>query len=115
MIKRSTQHDDMIFRTLCKNLLERKLLKVAVKNDKTIRIFEENKAIFQETHQLSAEDITYFFSEKKEVVYPYDVRSGEINMLMKSGEILPYSSLNTYLNTEVEERTFLFFIRNNHS
>ena len=110
MIKRSTQHDDMIFRTLCKNLLERKLLKVAVKNDKTIRIFEENKAIFQATHQLSAEDITYFFSEKKEVVYPYDVRSGEINMLMKSGEILPYSSLNTYLNTEVEERTFLFFI-----
>ena len=109
MIKRSIHHSDVIFSTLCRNLLDRKLLKVAVKNDETASLFKESKVKFQEKNRLNDDEITYFFSEKREVIYPYDIRSGEINMLMKSGKILPYSSLNTYLNTEAEERTFLFY------
>jgi hypothetical protein len=101
----------MIFSTLCKNLLERKLLKVAVKNDETTSDFYVNREKFQERHHLTNDEITYFFSEKREVIYPYDIRSGEINMLMKNGKILPYSALNTYLNTEAEERIFLFYQR----
>ena len=58
---------------------------------------------------MTNEETDYFFSEKKEVIYPYDMQSGEINMLMKTGKVLPYSSLNTYLNTNAEERTFLFY------
>lgn len=111
MVKRSIQHRDMIFSTLCKNLLERKLLKVAIKNDDTISEFYKNRKTFQDKHHLTNDEITYFFSEKREVIFPYDIRSGEINMLMKNGKIMPYSALNTHLNTEAEERTFLFYQR----
>ncbi|HLO55102.1 MAG TPA: HD domain-containing protein [Saprospiraceae bacterium] len=114
MIKRSTHHKDMIFSTLCNNLLDRKLPKVTVKNDETLSQFYINRKKYQDLHHLTNDEISYFFSEKKEVIFPYDVRSGEINMLMKNGEIVPYSILNTYLNTKAEERTFLFFVRDNH-
>ena len=88
MIKRSVNHPDRIFAALCK--------------------------IYQEAHQLSESEIEYFFAEKKEVIYPYDTKSGEINMLMKSGKVFPYSALNTHLNTQAEERTFLFYVKNSH-
>ena len=114
MIKRSVNHPDRIFAALCKNLLERKLLKVSLSTDESRALFLENKRIYQEAHQLSESEIEYFFAEKKEVIYPYDTKSGEINMLMKSGKVFPYSALNTHLNTQAEERTFLFYVKNSH-
>lgn len=109
MIKKSVNHSDQIFATLCKNLLDRKLLKVVIKSDESAIVFNKNKKIYQEAHNFSNDEIDYFFSEKREVIHPYDIQSGEINMLMKTGKVLPYSSLNTYLNTNAEERTFLFY------
>ena len=114
MIKRSVNHPDRIFAALCKNLLERKLLKVSLSTDESRALFLENKRIYQEAHLLSESEIEYFFAEKKEVIYPYDTKSGEINMLMKSGKVFPYSALNTHLNTQAEERTFLFYVKNSH-
>lgn len=111
MIKRSVHHPDKIFANLCKNLLERKLLKVSIKSDESMSLYLENKKKYQYENQLTDTEIEYFFTEKREIIYPYDVRAGEINMLMKNGKIIPYSSLNTYLNTEAEERTFLFYSR----
>jgi HD superfamily phosphohydrolase len=113
MIKRSVNHSDRIFATLCKNLLERKLLKVSIKSVDSEALYLKNKLKYQQVNQFSDDEIEYFFTEKREIIYPYDVRSGEINMLMKSGEILPYSALNTYLNTQAEERSFLFYQRVN--
>jgi uncharacterized protein len=111
MIKRSVNHSDQIFATLCKNLLERKLPKVVKKTDDSLSLFLQQKNVYQQKNQLTDDEIGYFFTEKREVIYPYDTKEGEINMLMKSGEILPYSTLNTHLNTEAEERTFLFYQR----
>jgi len=109
MIKKSVNHSDTIFATLCDHLLNRKLLKVMVKSNDSDHLFKQHKSVYQAKHQLTNDEIDYFFSEKKEVIYPYDIQSGEINMLMKTGKVLPYSSLNTYLNTNAEERTFLFY------
>lgn len=111
MIKRSVNHEDKIFATLCKNLLERKLLKVAVKSDATWNKFSEDKDRFQQLHHLNDDEIGYFFTEKREVIYPYDIRNEEINILMKSGTIQPYSTLNTHLNTNAETREFLFYTK----
>ncbi len=109
MIKRSVNHPDKIFASLCENLLERKLLKVSIKTEESMAQFLKNKAFYQQLHQMCDDDIKYFFTEKREIIYPYDKRAGEINMLMKSGEVLPYSKLNTHINTTAEERTFLFY------
>jgi uncharacterized protein len=114
MIKRSVHHQDKIFANLCKNLLERRLLKVSIKSDESMSLYLENKKKYQYENLLTDTEIEYFFTEKREIIYPYDVRGGEINMLMKNGKMIPYSSLNTYLNTEAEERTFLFYSRNSH-
>lgn len=111
MIKRSVNHPDQIFASLCKNLLDRKLLKVVVKTVETSQIYDEAKAIFKASNGLTDSEIDYFFNEKREVVYSYDVRAGEITILMKNGQLVPYSQLNTYLNTNAEEKTFLFYQR----
>ncbi len=109
MIKRSVNHNDQIFATLCKNLLDRKLFKVALKTEESLVNFNRNKRIYQMEHKLNDDEINYFFTEKQEVIYPYDANTGEINMLMKNGKIIPYSNLNSHLNTAAEERTFLFY------
>jgi len=111
MIKKSVNHSDTIFSTLCKNLLHRKLLKVAAKNDESYIEFLHIKKSFQENHRLTDIETKYFFSEKKEVIFPYDIKAGEIEMLMKNGMIKPYSSLNPNLNILPEERTFLFYFK----
>ena len=64
-----------------------------------------------ENHDYTSEEAGYFFCEKKEVIYPYDIKAGEINMLMKNGDVQSYSSLYPNLNTSAEERTFLFYSR----
>ena len=111
MIKRSVDHTDKIFGTLCKNLLDRKLLKVMLKTKESQLIYQKAKKSFMENHDYTSEEAGYFFCEKKEVIYPYDIKAGEINMLMKNGDVQSYSSLYPNLNTSAEERTFLFYSR----
>ncbi|MBK8346106.1 MAG: hypothetical protein IPL08_00200 [Saprospiraceae bacterium] len=47
---------------------------------------------------------------KKEVIYPYDIKAGEINMLMKNGDVQSYSSLYPNLNTN-GGKDILFYSR----
>jgi HD superfamily phosphohydrolase len=109
MIKKSVNHEDFVMKYLCKSLLDRKLLKVTVKSEESYATFLKAKNEFQTKSGLNDDETGYFFSEKKEAIYPYDTRAGEINMLMKNGKIQTYSSLNPNLLTSIEERTFLFY------
>ncbi|MBP6234898.1 MAG: HD domain-containing protein [Saprospiraceae bacterium] len=111
MIKKSVNHEDFVMQYLCKNLLDRKLLKVTLYSEESFETYLKAKNAFQVKLGLNDDEIEYFFSEKKEVIFPYDTRAGEINMLMKSGRIQPYSALNPNLLTSAEERTFLFYQR----
>ncbi|MBK9254960.1 MAG: HD domain-containing protein [Saprospiraceae bacterium] len=113
LIKRSVDHQDRIFRILCRNLLERKLLKVKIKTDDAYEMYKIAKADFQLKEGLDDDEISYFYSEKTEVVHPYDTSSGEINILLKAGKVQPYSALNPHLNIVPEERTFLFYLKEN--
>ena len=69
---------------------------------------------FDAADYLNDEETKLFFTEKKEVIYPYDLKSDELKILLKSGKISPYSALNPYLNKSPEERTFLFYQRGNN-
>ncbi|MFN8338128.1 MAG: HD domain-containing protein [Saprospiraceae bacterium] len=113
MIKKSVDHPDPIFATLCKNLLERKLLKVSIKNENMLAEFNSKKEKFMVQNHLSSDDIGYFFTEKKEVIYHYDKNIGEINLLLKTGQVVPYSLYQTGINVEPEVRTFLFYYPTN--
>ena len=114
LMKKSVDHEDQIFSALCKNLLNRKLLKVKIKNEESYTDFSSLRTQFQEKYHLNDEEIKLFFTEKKEVIYPYDLKSDELKILLKSGKVSPYSALNPYLNKSPEERTFLFYQRGNN-
>lgn len=114
LMKKSVDHEDQIFSALCKNLLDRKLLKVKIKNKESYADFSSLRTQFQEKYHLNDEETKLFFTEKKEVIYPYDLKSDELKILLKSGKISPYSALNPYLNKSPEERTFLFYQRGNN-
>jgi uncharacterized protein len=109
MIKKSVNHEDFVMQYLCKSLLDRKLLKVTTKSEESFAIYLKAKNEFQTKLGLNDDEMGYFFCKKKETIYPYDTGAGEINMLMKSGKIQTYSSLNPNLLTSMEERTFLFY------
>jgi HD superfamily phosphohydrolase len=109
MIKKSVHHEDFIFRYLCSALLERRLLKVRIEDDKALQEFNIRKAEFKSKFRLHNDEIDYLFTNKTEVISQYDINSGEINILLKSGEVVPYSTLNSQINLMKEERTFLFF------
>ncbi len=111
MIKKSVLHKDFVMRNLCQTLLDRKLLKVAIKSEAAYEEFIKNRRVFQEKYALTEDEAAYFFTEKKEVIYPYDTTSGEINILMKNGLVMPFSALNPNLSTKEEERNFLFYHR----
>ncbi len=110
MIKKSVTHEDFILRYLCKSLLDRKLFKVfSDESPQTIEKWENIKNTFGHKNRLSSSDLQYFFFEKKENVIQYDTRSGEINILLKTGEIKSYGDINPSIKNMEESRTFRFY------
>lgn len=109
MMKKSIDHPDRIFAALCKNLIERKLLKVSIKSEKSLEEFDAKKLDFMKINHLTEDEASYFFTEKKEVISLYDNNIGEINILLKSGDVVPYSLYQNGINLKPETRTFLFY------
>ncbi|MBL0026394.1 MAG: HD domain-containing protein [Saprospiraceae bacterium] len=110
MIKKSVNHDDFILSYLCQCLLDRKLFKVYTDASKaTIEKWENARDAFSRKYSLSASDLEYFFFERTETVKQYDNQNGEINILLKSGEVKAFSDLNTFVNNKEETRIFRFY------
>jgi hypothetical protein len=109
MIKKSVNHEDIVFRNLCRRLLERKLLKVFIDNESNQVKYQQLKSDFKAKYQLADEDLSYFFEQKKETVKQYDTSEGEIKILMKSGRVAPYSEINPTISALAEVRSFLFY------
>lgn len=100
MIKKSIHHSDKILSHLCKNLLDRKLLKVRSAEKMTLEEYENQMTKFSNAHKYTIEETDYFFETKKVAVLPYDYYK-EITILKKSGETVPYSQLGgMWLNNE---------------
>jgi len=100
MIKKSVKHPDKVLSHLCKNLIDRKLLKVRNAEKMTEEEYKNQMTKFSKAHKYTIEETDYFFETKKATVLPYD-NNKEIMILKKSGETVPYSQLgNMWLNNE---------------
>ncbi len=108
MIKKSIHHSDKILSHLCKNLIDRKLLKVRNAEKMTLEEYENQMTKFSNAHKYTIEETDYFFETKKVAVLPYDYNK-EIMILKKSDETVPYSQLGRMWinNEEVHNYYFL--------
>ncbi|MCH2023209.1 MAG: HD domain-containing protein [Saprospiraceae bacterium] len=92
-IKEFTNHSDFILSFLSTNLLERKLLKVVIKN-KPIEIDFLKKVsdkVQEKYPTLSEEDLSYLVFEGKEANQAYNIRKEEIHIMLKDGSVRPIS------------------------
>lgn len=110
LIKQSTHHEDFVFRTLCHNLINRRLLKVKSGDSEENRYyFESQKEKFMLHYHLTQEEASYFFHIKTERTRSYEFGQGEIKILLKNQQVLPYSHFNKNLDRNEEEHTFWFY------
>jgi HD superfamily phosphohydrolase len=110
LIKKSVNHEDFILRYLCSGILNRNLLKVISDgNAAQLENWNNIKSEFIKTNHLNDEDVQYFFFEKKEIVRQYDTKAGEINILRKSGQVVPYSNIYPAIKNMEETKTFRFY------
>jgi len=111
MIKKSVNHSDIILRTLCSKLLDRKLFKVKSEDNEVNRkLVADQKLKFMQKYGTDESETHYFFTEKIEKIKHYETGDKEIMILMKNGETIPYSDINKHLNLASEDRTFLFYV-----
>lgn len=112
LIKKSINHPDKILSQLCKNLIDRKLMKVISGDKITQKDFEDYKLNFAKLKGLSSEETSYFFEAKEVKVDPYDFNK-EILIQKKSGPIIPYSLIGGHwinINENNNENQTLYFI-----
>lgn len=110
LIKQSTHHEDFVFSTLCRNLINRKLLKVKSGDTLDNRYyFDAKKDQFMERHHLSEEEASYFFHRKTEKIKSYEFGNEEIKILLKNQEVRPYSHFNKIIGANEVDHTFWFY------
>lgn len=110
MIKKSVHHEDLVFRTLCSALLNRKLFKVkAGDNPENRQFISDRRKEFQQKYRVNNEELDYFFMEKSEIITLYEFGDQEIEILLKSGDVVPYSRLNSDLHSHSPEHKFYFY------
>jgi len=111
MIKKSTDHEDFVFRRLCSDLLHRRLFKVKIWSSEAEADFLNRKEAFSNKHGLEADETEYFFESKKEVIRSYDTSQGHIDLLLKSGEVKHWHEVVPGISENYEEQLFLFYPR----
>ncbi len=111
MIKKSVNHPDQIFSSLCNRLLHRQLFKV--KSGDTLEnqvFFDDKKSQFMARNHLNVQEADYFFTTKTEKIKLYEGGDQEIKILMKDGKVVSYSALHPQADLfSTEERKFWFY------
>lgn len=100
-IKVWCQHSDFILSKLCTNLIERQLYKVEI----TVGItdFEKIESLKQKITQklnINQKDYTYFIFTDTINNIAYNTRQGNINVLMKNGDLQDITIVSDYSNLE---------------
>jgi HD superfamily phosphohydrolase len=110
MIKKSVHHKDFVFSTLCRSLLERKLLKVLVcrSEEDTSKLAEWRKS-FEEKYSVGSDVSSFFFTTINASFTNYISDENEISILMKDGNVLPYSAVQPIFTPGSETRMFGFY------
>jgi HD superfamily phosphohydrolase len=95
IIKKGVFHADKILQILCKNLLERNLFKIHFTSEGSLDFsYEECKEKIKNELSIRNEDLGYFYIEKKETFLEYNRHKDEIMILLKNGNVIPFSTAN---------------------
>lgn len=110
MIKKSVHHKDFVFRTLCKSLLERTLLKVLVcRSEEDMSKLDTWRKAFEEKYGVGPDVSSFFFTTINASFTNYISDDNEISILMKDGSVLPYSVVQPIFTPGSETRMFGFY------
>ncbi len=105
-IKLWQYHDDFVLSRLCQMVINRKLLKIKLKNKPIdITVFKGHFEVVKTKYRLSDEEAGYFVFTGKIENQAYDADRQNINILRKSGKITDVAKASDQLNLEALSKT----------
>ncbi len=106
-IKGWQEADDKVLATLCKMLLDRKLLHIKIKKEPIgkDKLDKKRKKVGQLLGLISEEEISYFIFTGKIENRAYNQNSQNINILRKNGKIVDVAKLSDHLNLSALSNT----------
>jgi len=104
-IKNWQYQDDFVLSELCKMVLNRKFLKIRLKNTAVDRSeFQERFNAFKNQQGLSEEETSYFVFKGQIENMAYDINNEAINILLGKAEITDVASASDHLNLRMLSR-----------
>lgn len=102
-VKMWANHSDKVLHILCRNFIERKLFKVHILEDnESGDVFKQNYLNRYQTElKLTAEEASYFVSEKIVTTDTYNQADESIDILLKDGTVKDIAIVSDMLNIEV--------------
>ncbi|OAQ38912.1 phosphohydrolase [Pedobacter psychrophilus] len=100
-IKVWQKHDDFILKTLCVNLITRKLFKVEISSDlpDKERLNQKKKTVIEKLN-ISEDEVNYFVFTGTINNMAYKTGNGSINILMKNGDLKDIAVVSDNANLE---------------
>ncbi len=100
-IKVWQKHNDFILKTLCVNLITRKLFKVEISGDlpNNERLNQKKKTVIEKLN-ISADEVNYFVFTGTINNMAYKTGNGSINILMKNGDLKDIAVVSDNANLE---------------
>lgn len=99
-------HEDKILSTLCTNLVERKLFKIELKNEKIKPAYKKRLTeLAAKKFRVSLKEASYYVADGVVENSAYKSNIVKINILMKDGKILDIAEASDQLNINVLSKT----------
>ena len=94
-IKAWQNSDDFVLSKLCRDLLNRKLLKLKLKDEPiSKKIIENKKTVFKEKYQLQQDETEYFIFDGKVSSKAYNHSEQKIKLLTHKGKVVDISTVS---------------------
>lgn len=105
-IKSWQYHDDFVLSQLCKRILNRKLLKIELRNKRVnTAALQEQFIAFQQQHNLSDEEVSYFVFAGEIENKAYNQKEQNINILLRNGKVTDVANASDQLNLMALSKT----------
>lgn len=106
-IKEWQEEDDKVLSTLCKMLIDRKLLHIKIKKEpiKVSKLDKKKKKVGELLGLSSDDEISYFIFTGEIENRAYNQKSQNINILRKNGKIVDVAKLSDHLNISTLSKT----------
>ncbi len=100
-IKSWQNHEDFILSTLSKNIIQRNLSKIKLKNQPINNSFiTEIKNKIQKKYNVHTDELSYFVMEGKVSNHAYSVEASPIHILFKNGDLKDIVTASDHLNLQ---------------